>query len=131
MNWFKKISQAIPPTYVGVGHGYEWNQEEKRYKEMWETGKSMQSLLWHYNGREIVSEPRTSQNKAHWIEEPHFSQGRIDVKSKTGSIAFNVMATDYHKKDTIEKLIEKFPDIRFFIYDKGGPYTAQEYFEKL
>ena len=46
------VSQKLPPTYLGVGHNYRWNEETEKYEELFRSKHSDTVILWHYiNGK--------------------------------------------------------------------------------
>jgi len=136
MSWLWKACQvkSPPPTYVGVGHGYHWDGE--RLREQWETGRSWSSLLWWYDNStgQIVSEPRTRNNSAHWLDGA-VAKGRIDVEEQIGSITFESsgdVGWEYKlQEQIIDKVQKKWPQVTFYVYARGGPYSVPEYIAQL
>ena len=121
------VSQKLPPTYIGVGHNYRWNEETGEYEELYRSRNSGHIVLWYYTSdREIVE----TNEKTHWDFGSHLAKGRIDIESKQGSISFGTGKIE-NQKQILNDLISKYPGILFGIYDIGGPYTIQQYWEKF
>lgn len=132
MNWLQKIShgESIPPTYLGVGHGYRWNEEENKMVETWQSGDTNPVILWSYEDGHIKEEYRTKSNRAHWSDHD-LARGRIETGSQRGSIDFTT-ANSREQKRIIEELIDKYPGVKFSVYGvPGGPFSLQEYWESL
>lgn len=143
MNWLQKIAQIavdklVPPTYTDIGHGYEYTQEGR--KEKWQLGKSWSALLWWFENDQIITEPRTKNNTAHWLENCP-AQGRVDIDDGVGSITFSFPNRGREevidpqitakKRRIINMLLEKFPGIRFYVYGNGAPVDLEHYMESL
>jgi len=117
---------------LGVGHGYHWDGE--KLQERWLVGKDTHALIWWYENGEIVTEP-VKKGSAHWLDGP-YGKGRIDLIDNVGSIYFEFGSGNFswqpQMKERIIKTVQsKFPQITFYVYDRGGPVSASDYLMKL
>jgi len=132
LNWLSKISQSVPPSYIGVGHGYRWDSNKHIYDDTYIPKKSV--VLWHYQNGQIHEQPRERVNTMHNDEYaeggPYPAKGRIENDTKIGSILFMTPDTKL-KKDILNALVDKYPGIKFSVYARGGPYRLQQYYEMI
>ena len=130
MNWLQKIAQSLPPTYTGVGHGYRWDEENRKYVEHWQHADREPVILWWYEDGFISEEYRTKDNTAHWLAEDTPGLGRVETGTNRGSVAFNTDDPRL-KKDILNALVDKYPGVKFGVYALGGPYTLQQYWQMI
>ena len=139
MNWFQKIAdQFFPSTYTGVGHGYRWDEDSGRLQETWQSPDRDPVLLWSYENGQIVEEQRMETDQPHWSDTDD-ARGRIETGNMRGSVTFRGRqsdtlghrAYDFLRKRIIEALLSKYLGVRFGVYERGGPYTLDEYWRKL
>jgi len=131
----QKTSQSIPPSYIGVGHGYRFNDETGQMEELWQSGDTNPVILWSYEDGYIKEEYRTKNNTAHWST-TDLARGRIETGSNRGSIDFTDsnlgIRPNKTKKMIIEALVIKYPEVKFVVYgEPGGPFSLQKYWEGL
>lgn len=129
-NWLQKLSQSLPPSSMGVGHGYRWDDEKNEYQELWQSSDREPVLLWLYENEQITEEVRTQSNLAHWSDSDD-ARGRIETGTGRGSVIFDPQANNYLRKNILESLVEKYPGIKFGVYESGGPYSLQDYWKML
>ena len=130
----------MPPTYLGVGHGYRWNPGIDQYRQLWQSQDRDPVILWRYESGQIVEETRGSENQAHWSDTDN-ARGRIETGANRGSIQFNSRPMGKDRMQTpppvflqrriLKDLVDKYPGIEFGVYEQGGPYRMQEYWDKL
>ena len=129
--WLKRIAQA-PPTYLGIGHNYVW--DENRYKELWETKKSSpRVILWWFQNGEIYQEERNTKTRFHWLDPADGpARGRLDTEKMVGSITFDT-PDEKTQKIIMDKIYQKFISMgyKMYIYERGGPYSFDQYYQKL
>lgn len=138
MNWLQKTAQPqfFPGTYTGVGHGYRWDEESDRLQETWQSPDRDPVLLWSYENGQIIEEQRMETNQPHWSDTDD-ARGRIETGNMRGSVTFNRRGRqsdrsyDFLRKKIIETLLAKYPEVKFGVYERGGPYTINEYWQKL
>lgn len=137
MNWLQKIAdQFFPNTYTGVGHGYRWDEDSGSLQETWQSPDRDPVLLWSYEGGQMVEEQRVKTNQPHWSDTDD-ARGRIETGNMRGSITFNRRGTqsdrayDFLRKKIIEALLSKYPGVKFGVYERGGPYSVDEYWRML
>ena len=126
MNWLQKIAQSMAPTYVGVGHNYRWNEDTNKYEELWQAKDSGDVIVWYHKNGKITEQYGISP---HWIENAD-AKGRIETGTNRGSIDFDNKDFRVQRK-VLEDLIQKYPGIRFAIYEVGGPFSLQQYWERI
>lgn len=131
MNWLQKISDdSMAPNYTGVGHGYRWDSNENKYKELWQHPDREPVILWYYENGKIREEMRDASNRAHWSDKDN-ARGRVETGTGRGSVVFDGPTDAALQKRILEELIDKYPGIKFGIYERGGPYNMQQYWEIL
>ncbi len=129
MNWLQKIAQFVPPSYMGVGHGYRFNDMGEA-QEVWQSGDTKPVILWSYEDGRITEDYRTRDNNAHWSA-TDLARGRIETGSQKGSVNFTTKDPE-EKKKIIEELIAKYSGVKFFVYgEPGSPFDTQEYWSTL
>jgi hypothetical protein len=130
LNWLQKICQSFPPTYVGVGHGYRWDEGNKKHVELWQSGDTKPVLLWFWEKGIIYEDVRTKNNTAHWLLDIP-AQGRIETGTNMGSVSFETDDTKL-KKRILNDLVSKYPGVRFGVYGvEINPIPLQQYWTML
>ena len=126
MNWLQKISQGLAPTYLGVGHNYRWNEDERKYEELWQAKDKGDVIIWYYENGQIKEQ---EEYGPHWSVGEWSARGRIETGTGRGSIDFET-SNEWEQRKVLNALIEKYPGISFGVYGiRGGPYTIQQYWE--
>lgn len=126
MNWFQKIAQSLPPTYMGVGHNYRWNEDKDEYEELWKAKDSGNVIIWYYKDGNIIEQEGIGP---HWVENAD-AKGRIETENNRGSVGFDNNDARVQRV-VLEGLIQKYPGVRFVIYGVGGPFSLQQYWEMV
>lgn len=124
MNWFQKSCQSPPPSYLGVGHNYRWNEDADEYEEIWQSKGVKTTIIWYYKNGKI--EEQQEEYDAHWIENED-ARGRIEVDQNRGSVVFNNDNLRV-QKSVLSDLVNHYPGVRFSIYGvPGSPISLQDY----
>lgn len=115
----------MPPTYTGVGHGYRLNEETGEMEELFRSRDDKQVVIWWYEGGQIVEQ---DEYGPHWGE--YEAKGRIETGAGRGSIDFETKDVRVQRR-VLNLLVDKYPEIHFGVYVRGGPYSLQEYWEQI
>lgn len=126
MNWLQRLAQVMPPTYMGVGHGYRWNEDTEKYEELWQSKDNSPVILWYYRDGKL--EEQTGYD-AHWLEHED-AKGRIETGKKRGSITFRTDDLRLQKR-ILNALVDKYPGIRFGVYGIPRPMPLQDYWSSI
>lgn len=126
MNWLQKIAQLLPPTYMGMGHNYRWNEDQEKYEELWAAKDSGDVIIWYYKDGQITEQ---DQYGPHWVDRAD-AKGRIETGKNRGSVTFDNKNIEVQQR-VLEDLIQKYPGIRFGIYEQGGPFSLQQYWDMI
>ncbi len=127
MNWLQKACQALPPTYLDVGHGYRWNEETNEREEIWRAKNAGDIILWYYKDGQLQEQEEGIG--AHWVEHDD-ARGRIETNNNRGSIDLINKKPDVQRR-VLSDLVDKYPEVKFVIYGSGGPFSLQEYWELI
>ena len=129
-NWFKKLCQInYPPSYLSIGHGYNWDEDLQRHEQFFEKKSSV--LLWWWDNYKIYTKQRTLINTTHNADEQQFGFGRIDLERKIGSITFGTNERKIQKtimNAVYNEFISK--GIKIHIYAEKT-YSFDQYYQRL
>jgi uncharacterized membrane protein (UPF0127 family) len=108
------LETSVPSNYLSIGH-YRKNKENV--------------LLWHWVRPGKIETIPTDQYYGHYEWDKHGNNGRINLDRKEGSIAFTTNNLII-KRQVIKDVIDKFPDIQFWVFGEGPPYKASQWLEE-
>jgi len=127
-----QIKDFVPKTYLDIGHGYKQDPDTGETIEHRQPYGSV--ILWYFmKDGTIDTEIRNRSSKTHSFGGNEEAYGRIDTQSNVGSVEFIWSGEEHYRmrKQIIETLISKFPNIRFYVFGQNQIMPLQQYWETL